>query len=345
MRKLALIGPILATLLLAGCVPPLMWVKPGSGTQEFSQVRYGCELQSTATAPVTPQVTGIGVNKYDKGVIYSTDVNDGTRDSLFRHCMEANGWRLVQQAPAPSAPASPLPATASSLPVAPPSNNQAANNSLVVDRICHSGKLDLIYHAASCWGPDREATAAQADAFRRRYAVSQTPSPKGAELRVPPVGTRVYLSTGGFLEYLMLDGPLVVTRNASNVISTYPGFFFGLNPNQVTVPLDQAVAIWPLSVGKKASLQITTDNAAFLYDVEVLRREKVSVPAGSFDAFVVQRHEKGQGGNYHDQISTYWYAPREALVVKQEIRLVAGTSSEKSWEALSIAPPDPSRGS
>ncbi|HUA50650.1 MAG TPA: hypothetical protein VMB81_00725 [Candidatus Sulfotelmatobacter sp.] len=89
----------LAAVVLASCALPV-WQKPGATREEFAQTRYQCQLQSASAAPVTPQITAVEkTSSLGGSEIYSTDVAAGTRDRLFRSCMEAAGWHLVRKAP------------------------------------------------------------------------------------------------------------------------------------------------------------------------------------------------------------------------------------------------------
>jgi hypothetical protein len=89
----------LAAVGVAACAQPV-WQKPGATREEFAQVRYQCELQSTTAAPVTPLVTTIEkTSSLGGSEIYRTDVAAGQRDKLFRACMEAAGWHLTRKNP------------------------------------------------------------------------------------------------------------------------------------------------------------------------------------------------------------------------------------------------------
>jgi hypothetical protein len=85
---------------------------------------------------------------------------------------------------------------------------------------------------------------------------------------------------------------------------------------------------FPLEVGKRwryASdwvFKPKGSNGSLVTDVEVVAHEKVSVPAGEFDAFklVAKSHVGGTspiGSQYNAEITTsYWYAPAARAIVK-----------------------------
>jgi uncharacterized protein DUF3108 len=85
--------------------------------------------------------------------------------------------------------------------------------------------------------------------------------------------------------------------------------------------------LWPLSVGKEVSFSATTTNAgssaAAQETYRVVGHEIITVPAGSFDCFIIEREAMITA--YRDRSfehSRYWYAPEVGYVVKvvKEIR-------------------------
>lgn len=79
----------LVWLLFLGCARPLVWTKPGSTYDEFTQDRYACAQE--AKVPYS----GAYVNPY-----WGTSTSGVQVDTaLFNACMEARGWRLGQPPP------------------------------------------------------------------------------------------------------------------------------------------------------------------------------------------------------------------------------------------------------
>lgn len=106
---------VLAGLLLtAGCTK---WVKPGASDFERDATKARCDADSRMRAPpaierymsspggYTPQKTRCRTDSSGRErctteggdwrppTYSSRDLNDDTRDSIFRACMYANGWR------------------------------------------------------------------------------------------------------------------------------------------------------------------------------------------------------------------------------------------------------------
>jgi hypothetical protein len=87
MRRARFCGLVLVT--VAACAPAVkhVWMKPVGSQDEFARDRYTC-LQE-AKVPYSRSY----INAYGGGSRQDTRL-DGTR---FDSCMEARGWRLVEQ--------------------------------------------------------------------------------------------------------------------------------------------------------------------------------------------------------------------------------------------------------
>jgi hypothetical protein len=97
---------------IAGCAQ-LEWTKAGGTQDELSRVRYQCLQESQQRAAASKSV-GNAYGAYQSASVDKTITNE----SLFRACMNSQGWYLTssQQAapqPAPSAPAQAAPAAPS----------------------------------------------------------------------------------------------------------------------------------------------------------------------------------------------------------------------------------------
>ena len=73
----------------------------------------------------------------------------------------------------------------------------------------------------------------------------------------------------------------------------------------------------------------------------MVRREIVAVPAGTFDAFVIEISESGLDGNGHRSVNRGCYAPRVGHAVKHAYELEAGNNADppRSWEATEVPVP------
>ena len=119
--------------------------------------------------------------------------------------------------------------------------------------------------------------------------------------------------------------------------------------------------LWPLRVGNRVEYDIVdttpvqpTDRFAqrhYHETFEVLRQERITVPAGTFDTFVVQREEKEIGRHHDSNVAkvTLWYAPQVGCVVKSGAQVINANATDPyvvaqyekmNYEAAEIALPD-----
>lgn len=107
--RVSKLAVLVLTASLSGCV----WYHPTKNERQFNQDQYMCTLQSAQAFPTvmrqqtygadishtTCQRSSIGFSgSIDCSTMaapsYTSDVNQGNRDSAFRSCMSANGWSL-----------------------------------------------------------------------------------------------------------------------------------------------------------------------------------------------------------------------------------------------------------
>ena len=70
----------------------------------------------------------------------------------------------------------------------------------------------------------------------------------------------------------------------------------------------------------------------------VAGRQRVRVPAGTFDTYVITWKEQGRLGNDYEAEHTFWYAPAVGYFVKFEAGSALGNTLE-DWEATSVRQP------
>ena len=75
----------------------------------------------------------------------------------------------------------------------------------------------------------------------------------------------------------------------------------------------------------------------FSWRWRVVRRETVTVKAGSFDTVLVEAVRSGDRGN-HESLRRYWYVPALRVIVRYEARAVRGVlfGDSGDWEAVEV---------
>lgn len=105
-------------------------------------------------------------------------------------------------------------------------------------------------------------------------------------------------------------------------------------------------SLFPLAVGKTASLSLTAEadraggSHVWAFTFEVLRRERIQVPAGSYDTFVVRISQRGQFNNVYHEESAVWLTADRYVPIRVTRRLVNGVegpSPVRDWEAVNVS--------
>jgi hypothetical protein len=98
--------------------------------------------------------------------------------------------------------------------------------------------------------------------------------------------------------------------------------------------------LWPLSVGKQQRVSVSASGGYLTHNFTVLRTERVSTPAGTFDTFVVEEEETGTGAQWAKRL--YWYAPEPELIVKSTFTLLktSDTSVRAGTATAALVPGD-----
>ena len=88
----------------------------------------------------------------------------------------------------------------------------------------------------------------------------------------------------------------------------------------------------PLGEGRKFEIPVVADGKLYTLDVEVKGRERVSTPAGTFDALVVEPKSEMAGGVFRDEKNrmTIWYSADSRhlpLKIKSELKFGSITAT------------------
>ncbi|HTY66960.1 MAG TPA: YajG family lipoprotein [Alphaproteobacteria bacterium] len=179
--------------------------------------------------------------------------------------------------------------------------------------------------------PDSHAVA---DAARRPAAV---------DFKAPPIGTRVYLDTGGYLQVAAVDGKTIHTVNADSREADYVGSLY--SPGNAANRFDRSLveSIWPLEIGKSVRFEISrTDpdgrKRAWEETITVLREEHITTEAGPFRTVVVELRQRSLTGVF-ESITTRWYAPDIGFIVKYRHTIEKGSGTAGAWSAAKIEKP------
>ena len=122
--------------------------------------------------------------------------------------------------------------------------------------------------------------------------------------------------------------------------------FFSEDPRQpYKFPADSIAALWPLRIGTRTSFQVFKGPLQWRYVVRVIGTERVAVPAGTFDTYLVTALElpllTADPAGVRTRMTTFWYAPSINAVVRflAITTTPTGEKSQRRVQLLSITPP------
>lgn len=169
-------------------------------------------------------------------------------------------------------------------------------------------------------------------------------------------GALKQLAPGTVFNYNAKQGPLKVTVNSMNgaVVSQteagastanidHVGFGVTLNPVRQERMSDADRArvgtLFPLKVGNTLKVEhrgVTRSNDWTCADkYEVTGQAKVTVPAGTYDTYVIETSQRDLGSYPWKGESTCWYSPEVGHCVKLKWR---STNGSDDWELVSVTP-------
>lgn len=183
---------------------------------------------------------------------------------------------------------------------------------------CFERTQNLLFVDVAC--PPRAVTVDDADLMLRRRQVESIE----ARLEVDDTpDARVPLKVGSILEYDNGDRFEVVAVHGSTTTvidqaGLYRHLVAGLYEPWLVVGVSRDIhRLWPLAAGKEITGFGTEEGRSF-DKVVVVRQERVEVPAGTFDAWVIERRLKIEAENGRIATMNYWFAPSLGTTVKCE---------------------------
>ena len=168
-----------------------------------------------------------------------------------------------------------------------------------------------------------------------------TAAAQPAPYRPAPLGT--YIETSADQRTVIAQSGYTTTTDINGRPDTSVAMLTdGLGGAGQVFPADAPAQLWPLQVGKS----VTFSYAAYgplTVTASVLRTETITVPAGTFYTYVIERRLH-PNSEFRQDIATYWYAPSVGSVVKFAEKKPVGTS-RRPYEMVSIVLPHPLEGS
>jgi hypothetical protein len=161
----------------------------------------------------------------------------------------------------------------------------------------------------------------------------------------PRPGTIVETSLGGHLEFVRADGARCWYRTRDGAIESRYTPFLGGDSEWLESGGVRLRELFPMEIGREVSFSIegatsTGYPSSWDQNYRVVGRERIRVPAGTFDTFVIRWQEAGRLANDWEATHTFWYAPEVGYFVKFE-GATHTRKDVKDWEATRIVLPGP----
>ena len=164
-----------------------------------------------------------------------------------------------------------------------------------------------------------------------------------AAFRCPPAGTVVRTSTGQQYTFTQVNGMRCGYTDQNGVArERYAMFADGLGKSA----RQEMDAIWPLRIGNRIEFDVIDIQAgqdryssdrmptkSYQESFEIVRQESVTVPAGTFDTFVVEWREKQVPTGGGEALITFWYAPQVGYFVRSSVQIITDNALDPFFKA------------
>ena len=170
--------------------------------------------------------------------------------------------------------------------------------------------------------------------------VAVQPLPAATPYNPPPVGSVIQTSAGthtitGSSGY---DLTLQNDQKAGSGFTTLHALVQRQPEGTASYSRGEVEKLWPLQVGKNASVSMVTQQGGRALSWDVVRAETITVPAGTFATYVIEKRER-TGDDAYEAVERMWYAPQIGYFAKYEQELVRGIDRRAPWELVSIRHP------
>ena len=166
-----------------------------------------------------------------------------------------------------------------------------------------------------------------------------TTAPQPAPYKPAPLGTYMKTTNGQRVVIQQTGYDMIEDVNGRRV-NNVAMLTDGLGGGQIYPPGAPA-SFWPLQVGKSVTFNYGAGSPLSV-TARVLRTETITVPAGTFYTYVIERRSHPMS-SFTEAVTTFWYAPSVGTVVK-EASYSPETGSRGSYEAVSVVLPHPLNG-
>ena len=183
-----------------------------------------------------------------------------------------------------------------------------------------------------------------ATAFAATLSFSAVASAQTAEFKCPATGTEFTFRSGGVDSKSVAagqeEGVCLLKRGGGDrevVVRTYWGLVGSVDAaGESFVRGLDLKSLWPLKVGNKTVQTVNGvgyDGKPYTTNITitVAAYEKITVPAGTFDAFRVEENKAGES-----KPRTHWWAPALSMSIKESFPDWQDSTKLKVYELVSV---------
>ncbi len=174
--------------------------------------------------------------------------------------------------------------------------------------------------------------AAAAFAWIQLYAPAALA--QSADFKAPAIGTRFEWKYNGGVgrpgEIVGVSGRVVTYQDSGGIRHRYGGFqqMESSRGENLRLDISELDKLWPLSVGKSVSVQAQYGQYASQIEIRVVKQEKITIPAGTFDAFEIEADERTIGSGYgYSGTTLSWFVPSVGYALKWDYRQTGGQNA------------------
>jgi hypothetical protein len=152
-----------------------------------------------------------------------------------------------------------------------------------------------------------------------------------------PLGTRLFISSGGYVEIDSVEGTVVRTVNAWYSSRAWYGMCLEPVADQ-KFNAKELDALWPLAAGKTVSVEVDKGDKGewrWAWTFTVVRREAVTTPLGQSDAWLIEVTSKGLSHEYEAKTSC-WYDPAIGFPIKRVVKILRGQGNASAWHVTRV---------
>lgn len=157
----------------------------------------------------------------------------------------------------------------------------------------------------------------------------------------PPTPGTIIITDATTYEIDSIEGTAIRTVSGASAPSTWLAACRSI-VSSVEFDAADIDGFWPLHPGKTASAATWRGLTRWQLTLRVQGRDTVTVPAGSFAAWIVDVEETTSTKDYK-ALFRCWYAPEIGFTVKREHTVLAGTAPRQSFEVQRVERRDRSR--